>query len=246
MAKYAVGDKVKLTSLYRGVECIITEVHEDRPKYQYIAQKENGRGGRYKLSDAQIETKVGGVDVSTLPQKGLSRTDEALGQQYAMNQAQALDGTPAGDRWLLLATTKVGDPIKLHSRGKIITATLVEVKPRGLKYVFTAQKATGGTYKFPLSVIHIEGEITASAHTGPVFVLPNTSLTHGTLGDLMEQGRRLLSSGVPADTKVFVSSDAEGNSYNTAHSFNIQQGKDGKIITLDVNHDNLMDEEVFA
>lgn len=44
MAKYGVGDKVRLTAGYRGQVCIITEVHEGRPVYQYTAQKEKGRG----------------------------------------------------------------------------------------------------------------------------------------------------------------------------------------------------------
>jgi len=244
MAKYNVGDKVKLTARYRGQVCIITEVHEGRPVYQYIVQKERGRGGQYKLSDEQIAEKVGEVDVSTLPQGGRSRTDEATGQSYATQMAQAFDGTPDGDRWLVLATTKPGETLKMKSRGKVVNATLVEVKPRGQRFVFVAQLPTGGTYKWPLSAICIEGE--AAKAPGLTITAPPDS-DAGTLGDLLNQCQQLLQRGVPANTKVFAASDEEGNSYNTVFYLQREVGKGGKpIIIVGVNHDNLMDDEVFG
>lgn len=245
MAKYKIGDKVRLTPSYRGAVCIITEVHLSRPVYQYTAQKEKGRGGQYKLSDSQIAEKIGSVDVSTLPQSGHSRTDEETGQQYATQMAELHDGSPAGDRWLVLATTNIGDNIKIRSRGNVVNATLVEIKVRGLKYHFVAQLPTGGTYKYLLSAIVVEGEATKAPVQSPTIDL-QVNVREGTLGDLLNQCQKLVTSGVPSSTKVFIASDEEGNSYNTLSNLQAEPGKGGRIIIVNVNHDNLMDEEVFG
>lgn len=186
MAKYKVGDKVRLTFHYGSRICIITEVHENRPLYQYTAQKERGQGGQYKLADSQISEKVDSVEVSTLPQGGRSRTGEESGQQYATQMAQLHDGSPDGDRWLVLATTPVGGTIKIRSRGRTVNAKLVEVKPRGQKFVFIAQLPTGGTYKWMLESIVVDSGVVAP----------------GTLGDLLKQCQQLLQRGVPATAAV--------------------------------------------
>lgn len=102
-----------------------------------------------------------------------------------------------------------------------------------MKYHFSAQLPTGGSYKFKLNAINIEGEL-------PHHRLLALTAPAGSLGNLQKQIKALLASGVDPATPVYVASDAEGNSYNTVAE--IEESKGTAFIF--VNHDNIFPEDL--
>lgn len=124
MFKYSVGD---IVSTHFG-EMVIA-VQNQRAKIYHYGAKEIGTDGNpkstlYRLANHQILEKVGEMDLS----------EDNKGQEYAMKKAEEHDGTPEGDRWLVLATTAIGDSISITTaKGKVVEATLLEIKPKGLK-----------------------------------------------------------------------------------------------------------------
>ena len=245
MPKYEIGDLV--VSAISGRTFRITKIHSTGGK-PYSAQLLNGTK-QYGFNEEEIAGRLGEVDPNAL--KDAAPAGFAFAQGLAMKQAEKCEGTPEGDRWLLLATLKIGDSVQVGKFGvpKPYIFRGFRLDKKGTKFLaqpFLADGPQGGRYRWDLSDLYIKGSKIENPGGGLTITNPPDPVKQGTLGQLLLLCQRHLDEGVSPETKVYLASDEEGNSYNTLYNLQIERGKRGKVIVVNVNHDNLMCEDVFA
>lgn len=146
---FEVDDIVKSTPPWRPAAYIITKLRPDRPANHYDGINIiNGK--TYRLNDdglIKIGRAVTSANAAQTPVAQIKDQRFVEGQRRATLMAK-LPG-PYKGAWELLAKAKTGDPIQV--RGERMSFNMVLAK--GQRYVFTATRATGGTYKFPLDAL---------------------------------------------------------------------------------------------
>ncbi len=166
-----------------------------------------------------------------------------IGKIQAFDLAKQHEGSPNGDRWLLLSNINVGDPICIISRGKTVMAMFVglRVGKKGnilKEWPFVAKLQTGGEYRWQLSDIVLD--VSEPKTTNPEFKA-------GTIGELQAKLNQLLMvQNLDPNTKLYIASDAEGNDYNTLYNLQVEHTNNGKIVFANVNHNDVNPEEIFG
>lgn len=119
--KYQVRDLVNATSEFGGRTFLILEAKENG----YLALEMRSRK-RYPLQDEQIECKVGEVQPgSPVLSEHLDDHDEDASEAYCNHQARSFPEDK--EKWLFLATLKVGSQISLVHRKTIYPAVFVRI-----------------------------------------------------------------------------------------------------------------------
>lgn len=232
--KYEVGDHIIKID---GGQRIITKVLPEGHEFDYGVRKLSGYK-EYVLKENQIVGLYGELDPKAVKAEAIKEKREQsnnVGADQVLALAEKYEGTPDGDRWLKLSTIKAGDPIRIISLGKPVTATFLALRTgkggRLLKeWPFAAKLSTGGEYRWQLDDIILDGQTVPE----PKLTMTAPPLGKaGTIGELQAQINHLISvQHLDPDTKLLIASDGEGNRYNTL--FNVQVERNNKAVIINV------------